>query len=74
MLDLLHGIRVGVARARNSSTLQLNQLTSEYALSSETATDTLNHPVLAIPLDMAAGKQLEVTSKALLPPFSSNLA
>lgn len=36
MLDLLDGIRVGVARgARNSSTLQLNQLTSKHALASD---------------------------------------
>ena len=74
MLDLLDGIRVGVARARNSSTLQLNQLTSKYALSSETATNTLDHPVRAIPLGTVAGEQLEVMRKALLLPFISSLA
>lgn len=76
LLDLLDGNRVGVARARKSSTLQLNQLTSKYTLSSETATNTLNHPVLnhpvlAIPLGMVAGKQLEAMRRALLLPFVS---
>lgn len=71
LLDLLDRIRAGVARARYSFTLQLKHFTSKYALSSETDTNMFNHPLLAIPSDMVAVKQVQVTRKALLLPFVS---
>lgn len=64
MLDLLD--RTRIARARNSSIVQLSQLTSKYGLSSD--------PVAAIPFGVVAGKQLEVMRTALLLPFISSRA